>query len=85
MKQRKTVLAALLAAALLPWLTVSAKAADTDVMFSDPSVVVGNSVTVNVYTTSAVAGIDLTDKSFWEQGLQILADEIDQFIALLEK
>ena len=60
MKQRKTVLAALLAAALLPWLTVSAKAADTDVMFSDPGAVVGNSVTVNVYTTSAVAGIDLT-------------------------
>ena len=54
MKQRKTVLAALLAAALLPWLTVSAKAADTDVMFSDPSVVVGNTVTVNVYTTAAV-------------------------------
>ena len=54
MKQRKTVLAALLAAALLPWLTVSARAADTDVMFSDPGAVVGNSVTVNVYTTSAV-------------------------------
>ena len=54
MKQRKTVLAALLAAALLPWLTVSARAADTDVMFSDPSVVVGNTVTVNVYTTAAV-------------------------------
>ena len=54
MKQRKTVLAALLAAALLPWLTVSEKAADTDVMFSDPGAVVGNSVTVNVYTTAAV-------------------------------
>ena len=54
MKQRKTVLAALLAAALLPWLTVSAKAADTDVMFSDPGAVVGNSVTVNVYTTAVV-------------------------------
>ena len=54
MKQRKTVLAALLAAALLPWLTVSARAADTDVMFSDPGAVVGNSVTVNVYTTAAV-------------------------------
>ena len=60
MKQRKPILAALFAAALLPWLTLSAKAADTDVMFSDPSVVVGNTVTVNVYTTSAVAGIDLT-------------------------
>lgn len=60
MKQRKPILAALFAAALLPWLTLSAKAADTDVMFSDPSVVVGNTVTVNVYTTSAVAGMDLT-------------------------
>ena len=54
MKQRKPILALLVAAALLPWLTVSARAADTDVMFSDPSVVVGNTVTVNVYTTSAV-------------------------------
>ena len=60
MKQRKPILALLVAAALLPWLTVSARAADTDVMFSDPRVVVGNTVTVNVYTTSAVAGIDLT-------------------------
>ncbi len=60
MKLGKPILALLLAAALLPWLTVSAKAADTDVMFSDPSAVVGNTVTVNVYTTSAVAGIDLT-------------------------
>lgn len=60
MKQRKPILALLVAAALLPWLTVSARAADTDVMFSDPSVVGGNTVTVNVYTTSAVAGIDLT-------------------------
>ena len=60
MKQRKPILALLVAAALLPWLTVSVRAADTDVMFSDPSVVVGNTVTVNVYTTSAVAGIDLT-------------------------
>ena len=31
-----------------------------------------------------VADIDLTDKAFWEQGLQILSDEIDQFLALLE-
>ena len=54
MKQRKPILALLVAAALLPWLTVSARAADKDVMFSDPSVVVGNTVTVNVYTTAAV-------------------------------
>lgn len=60
MKRRKTILAALFAAAVLPWLTISARAADTDVMFSDPSAVVGSTVTVNVYTTSAVAGIDLT-------------------------
>ena len=38
-----------------------------------------------VEEAAQVAGIDLTDKSFWEQGLQILADEIDQFIALLEE
>ena len=54
MKQRKPILALLVAAALLPWLTVSARAADTDVMFSDPGAVVGKSVTVNVYTTAAV-------------------------------
>ena len=54
MKQRKPILALLVAAALLPWLTVSARAADKDVMFSDPGAVVGNSVTVNVYTTAVV-------------------------------
>lgn len=70
MKQRKPILALLVAAALLPWLTVSARAADTDVMFSDPSVVVGNTVTVNVYTTSAVAGIDLT--LVYDHGLSYL-------------
>ena len=31
-----------------------------------------------------VAGIDLTDKDFWRASLQILADEIDEFIALCE-
>ena len=60
MKKKHCILAALFAAVLLPRLTVSARAADTDVMFSDPTATVGNSVTVNVYTTSAVAGIDLT-------------------------
>jgi len=29
-----------------------------------------------------IAGIDLTDISFWRSSLQILADEIDEFIAL---
>lgn len=38
-----------------------------------------------VEEAARVADIDLTDKAFWEQGLQILADEIDQFIALLEE
>ena len=32
-----------------------------------------------------VAGIDLTDKSFWRAALQTIADEIDQFCALLEE
>ena len=58
--KRKMLLAALLAAALTPWLSMRAHAADVDVMFSDPTAVVGNAVTVNVYTTASVAGIDLT-------------------------
>lgn len=37
-----------------------------------------------VEEAAKVADIDLTDKAFWEQGLQILSDEIDQFLALLE-
>ena len=32
--------------------------------------------------TAMIAGIDLTDKAFWESGLQMLADEIDEFIRL---
>ena len=32
-----------------------------------------------------VAGIDLTDKNFWRAALQTIADEIDQFCALLEE
>lgn len=31
-----------------------------------------------------MAGIDLTSKAFWQQALQSLADEIDEFCALLE-
>ena len=38
-----------------------------------------------VEEAARVADIDLTDRSFWEQGLQILSDEIDQFLALLEE
>ena len=32
-----------------------------------------------------VAGIDLTDKQFWRDGLQMIADQIDQFCALMEE
>ena len=31
----------------------------------------------DVEDTAKIAGIDLTDKAFWRQGLQSLADEID--------
>lgn len=32
-----------------------------------------------------VAGIDLTDKAFWEKGLKMLSDEIDEFVKLVEE
>ena len=35
--------------------------------------------------TAKVAGIDLTDKEFWRSALQTVADQIDQFCALVEK
>ena len=38
----------------------------------------------SVEDTAAMAGIDLTDKTFWCEGLNSLADEIDQFINLIE-
>ncbi|MBE6946276.1 MAG: M3 family oligoendopeptidase [Ruminococcaceae bacterium] len=38
-----------------------------------------------VEEAAMVADIDLTDKAFWRQGLQVLADEIDLFISLLEE
>ena len=40
--------------------------------------------TTTVEGTAAVAGIDLTDIDFWRSSLQILADEIDEFIALCD-
>ena len=40
--------------------------------------------TTTVEGAAQVAGIDLTDKNFWRSSLQILADEIDEFIALCE-
>ena len=38
----------------------------------------------DVEETAQIAGIDLTDKAFWEQGLQSLADEIDEFCELVK-
>ncbi len=38
--------------------------------------------TTTVEGAAEVAGIDLTDKEFWRSSLQILADEIDEFISL---
>ena len=35
--------------------------------------------------TAKVAGIDLTDKEFWRAALQTVADQIDQFCALVEE
>ena len=37
-----------------------------------------------VEDTARIAGIDLTDKAFWRQGLQSLADEIDLFCDLVK-
>ncbi len=39
----------------------------------------------DVEECARIAGIDLTDKAFWRQGLQSLADEIDEFCALVEE
>lgn len=41
--------------------------------------------TTTVEGAAEVAGIDLTDKEFWRASLQILADEIDEFISLCEE
>ena len=41
--------------------------------------------TTTVEGAAEVAGIDLTDKDFWRSSLQILADEIDEFVALCEQ
>ncbi|MBP0969119.1 MAG: M3 family oligoendopeptidase [Oscillospiraceae bacterium] len=38
--------------------------------------------TTTVEGAAEVAGIDLTDKEFWRSSLQILADEIDEFVEL---
>jgi pepF/M3 family oligoendopeptidase len=39
----------------------------------------------NVEDTAKMTGIDLTDKAFWRAGLQSLADEIDEFISLVDE
>ena len=39
----------------------------------------------DVEDTAMVAGIDLTDKAFWEKGLQSFADEIDEFVRLTKE
>ena len=38
----------------------------------------------SVEDTAAMAGIDLTKPDFWRQGLQGVAEQIDQFIALVK-
>lgn len=40
--------------------------------------------TATVEDAALVAGIDLTDREFWRASLRILADEIDEFIALCD-
>jgi oligoendopeptidase F len=37
----------------------------------------------DVEDCAMIAGIDLTDKDFWRAGLQVIADEIDEFCALV--
>lgn len=41
--------------------------------------------TTSVEGAAEVAGIDLTDKEFWRASLQILADEIDEFVELCKE
>lgn len=40
--------------------------------------------TTTVEGAALVAGIDLTDKEFWRSSLQMLADEIDEFVKLCQ-
>ena len=40
---------------------------------------------MSVEDTAKIAGIDLTDKAFWKQGLRSFADEIDEFERLLNE
>lgn len=55
--------AGLCSCACWPWapaLALSARAADVDIMFSDPVVMVGETATVNVYSTADIAGVSMT-------------------------
>jgi oligoendopeptidase F len=40
--------------------------------------------TSTVENAAKIAGVDLTEKSFWEAGLQSLADQIDEFCTLVD-
>lgn len=59
-RMRRLLLAAALCLLLTAALSATAYAADIDIMFSDPSAIVGNTVSVNVYSTGNVAGVDMT-------------------------
>ena len=39
---------------------------------------------MDVEECAKIAGVDLTDKNFWRQGLQSIADRIDEFCALVD-
>ncbi|MBO7403597.1 MAG: peptidase M3, partial [Clostridia bacterium] len=39
----------------------------------------------DVEDTAKIAGIDLTDRAFWESGLRSIADQIEEFCALVKE
>ena len=40
---------------------------------------------MSVEDTARIAGIDLTDRAFWKQGLRSFAEEVDEFERLLNE
>ena len=44
-----------------------------------------NSTVCTVEDTAKIAGLDLTQRAFWEQGLAAVAEEIDEFVRLTEQ
>ena len=38
----------------------------------------------DVEDTAKIAGIDLTDRAFWESGLASIAEQIDEFCELVK-